>query len=103
MKASFTECSLACWDNLLRWRHWSGLTFPSVYHDELIGKLGMYHSGIGGGGFALVRAPNGSHEVIDFRETAPAAAFEHMYRGNAEGSISGGLARFGAPPTDRQR
>ena len=54
----------------------------------------MYHSGIGGGGFALIRAPNGSHEVVDFRETAPAASFETMYRGNVNGSILGGLARF---------
>lgn len=55
--------------------------------------LGMYHSGIGGGGFMLVRASNGSYEFIDFRETAPAAAFEDMYEHNKEGSIHGGLAR----------
>ena len=54
----------------------------------------MYHSGIAGGGFALVRAPNGSHEVVDFRETAPAASFEDMYQGNVNGSILGGLAKF---------
>lgn len=54
----------------------------------------MYHSGIGGGGFMLVRAPNGSYETIDFRETAPAAAFVQMYEGNEEGSLIGGLARF---------
>ena len=53
----------------------------------------MYHSGIGGGGFMLVRAPKGSYEFIDFRETAPAAAFEDMYYKNAEASIHGGLAR----------
>ena len=29
-------------------------------------------SGLGGGGFALVRAPGGEAETIDFRETAPA-------------------------------
>ena len=101
-EASFTQNSLARWDNLLHWRHWSGLILSFDRSQRAHGTLGMYHSGIGGGGFALVRAPNGSHEVIDFRETAPAAAFEHMYRGNAEGSISGGLARFGAPPTYRQ-
>lgn len=55
--------------------------------------LGMYHSGIGGGGFMLVRSPKGSYEFIDFRETAPAAAFEDMYYKNAEASIHGGLAR----------
>lgn len=36
-----------------------------------VGTIGMYHSGIGGGGFMLVRTPNGTHEFIDFRETAP--------------------------------
>ena len=55
---------------------------------------GMYHSGIGGGGFTLVRAPDGSFEFIDFRETAPAAAFQEMYRGNPKGSTEGGLARY---------
>lgn len=54
----------------------------------------MYHSGIGGGGFALVRAPDGSFEHIDFRETAPAAAFEDMYENNTQASIVGGLARL---------
>lgn len=54
----------------------------------------MYHSGIGGGGFMLVRAPNGSYEFIDFRETAPAAAFEDMFNDNKDASIHGGLARY---------
>ncbi len=52
----------------------------------------MYHSGIGGGGFMLVRDSKGHYESIDYRETAPAAAFEEMYRGNRYGSILGGLA-----------
>jgi gamma-glutamyltranspeptidase/glutathione hydrolase len=58
-----------------------------------IGVTGMYHSGIGGGGFLLLRAPNGTYEFVDFRETAPAAAFEDMYKGNVNASIFGGLAR----------
>ena len=57
-----------------------------------IGVVGMYHSGIGGGGFMIVRTPNGTYEDIDFRGTAPAAAFEDMYLGNVKGSIKGGLA-----------
>ncbi|KAF2657357.1 gamma-glutamyltranspeptidase-like protein [Lophiostoma macrostomum CBS 122681] len=57
-----------------------------------VGVVGMYHSGLGGGGFMIVRAPNGTYEFIDFRETAPAAAFEDMYNNNEEASISGGLA-----------
>lgn len=40
----------------------------------------------------LVRAPNGTYEFIDFRETAPAAAFEDMYKNNEDASINGGLA-----------
>ncbi|KAF7118642.1 hypothetical protein CNMCM5793_008180 [Aspergillus hiratsukae] len=55
-----------------------------------VGVIGMYHSGIGGGGFMLVKAPNGSFEFIDFRETAPAAAFEEMF--NNTSSTIGGLA-----------
>ncbi|KAK4978418.1 hypothetical protein LTR66_010599, partial [Elasticomyces elasticus] len=57
-----------------------------------IGVVGMYHSGIGGGGFMLVRGSNGSYEFIDFRETAPAAAFQDMYKNNTNASIYGGLA-----------
>lgn len=53
----------------------------------------MYHSGIGGGGFMLVRSANGSYEFIDFRETAPAASFESMYENNVNASLYGGLAR----------
>ncbi|KAJ5951968.1 DNA glycosylase [Penicillium vulpinum] len=58
-----------------------------------IGVVGMYHSGIGGGGFMLVRSADGDYEFIDFRETAPAAAFEDMYKNNENASILGGLAR----------
>ncbi|TGJ80895.1 hypothetical protein E0Z10_g7869 [Xylaria hypoxylon] len=57
-----------------------------------VGVIGMYHSGLGGGGFALIRDDNGEYTVIDYRESAPAAAFEDMYRGNVEGSIFSGLA-----------
>lgn len=41
-----------------------------------------------------MRASNGSYEFIDFRETAPAAAFEEMYKDNLDASLYGGLARF---------
>lgn len=64
----------------------------------------MYHSGIGGGGFALIRAPDGSFEHVDFRESAPAAAFELMYENNTLASIIGGLARLAPslPPSSLQ-
>ncbi len=58
-----------------------------------IGVIGMYHSGIGGGGFMLVRSRHGQYEFIDFRETAPAAAFQDMYNNNTAASLYGGLAR----------
>jgi gamma-glutamyltranspeptidase/glutathione hydrolase len=59
-----------------------------------VGVTGMIHSGLGGGGFMLVRSSNGSYEFIDFRETAPAAAFEDMYTNNTAASLYGGLARY---------
>ncbi|KAI6781745.1 Gamma-glutamyltranspeptidase-like protein [Emericellopsis cladophorae] len=57
-----------------------------------VGVIGMYHSGIGGGGFMLVRDTDGQYEAIDFRESAPAAAYEDMYQGNVDGSVYGGLS-----------
>lgn len=56
------------------------------------GVIGMYHSGIGGGGFALVRDSEGQYESIDFRETAPGAAFQDMYNHDPSLSVRGGLA-----------
>ena len=52
----------------------------------------MYHSGLGGGGFLLVRDGEGNYESVDYRESAPAAAAEDMYRDNFMGSLLGGLA-----------
>jgi len=40
----------------------------------------------------MIRAPNGSYYDLDFRETAPAAATEGMYKDNVQASILGGLA-----------
>lgn len=57
-----------------------------------VGVVGMYHSGIGGGGFALIRDINGTYEAIDFRETAPAAASQDMYRDDEHLSVAGGLS-----------
>ncbi|WYZ37330.1 hypothetical protein EsH8_II_000836 [Colletotrichum jinshuiense] len=57
-----------------------------------VGTVGMYHSGIGGGGFVVVRDADGNYESVDFREAAPAAAFQDMYKGNIQGSVYGGLA-----------
>ncbi|KAI1799067.1 gamma-glutamyltranspeptidase [Daldinia bambusicola] len=57
-----------------------------------VGVIGMYHSGIGGGGFSLVRDSNGNYTVIDYRESAPSSAFEDMFHGNVMGSVHGGLS-----------
>ncbi|KAL8778179.1 MAG: hypothetical protein Q9194_002142 [Teloschistes cf. exilis] len=57
-----------------------------------VGVIGMYHSGIGGGGMALVRSQNGTYQSIDFRETAPAASDVDMFKNNVDASIHGGLA-----------
>ncbi|KAK0651448.1 gamma-glutamyltranspeptidase [Cercophora newfieldiana] len=57
-----------------------------------VGVIGMYHSGIGGGGFMLVRDKKGRYEVIDYRETAPAASDRDMYKDKGNASTVGGLA-----------
>lgn len=58
-----------------------------------VGVVAPHHSGIGGGGFMLVRDPNGTFEAIDFRDVAPAAAHRDMYNDNVDASIRGGLSR----------
>ncbi|KAL1845440.1 hypothetical protein Daus18300_014536 [Diaporthe australafricana] len=57
-----------------------------------VGVIGMYHSDLGGGGFALVKSPNGTYECVDFRETAAASYYEAMYVNNTDLSLYGGLA-----------
>ncbi|KAG9077393.1 hypothetical protein FS749_010732, partial [Ceratobasidium sp. UAMH 11750] len=58
-----------------------------------VGTVAAHHSGIGGGGFMLVRTPDGKYETIDFREFAPGGAAELMFV-NKTGSPSqvGGLS-----------
>merc|ERR1712093_973785 len=59
---------------------------------KICSVIGMQHSGIGGGGFMLVRGADGTYESIDFRETAPAAAFQDMYKDNPMASVLTWLA-----------
>lgn len=75
------------------------LTPAMIAQALCVGVIGGYHSGIGGGGFMLIRFnnPDGSHgyEQIDFRETMPAAGNETMYSSygvNQTKSTIGGLA-----------
>ncbi|WP_368668890.1 gamma-glutamyltransferase [Corallococcus sp. CA053C] len=57
--------------------------------------VGPYHSGVGGGGFALVHdAKSGDTRVLDFREVAPKAASHDMYL--RDGSLVPGLSTDGA-------
>ena len=57
-----------------------------------IGTVAMYNSGIGGGGFVLIRSADGMYEFVDFREMAPAAAYERMFSvENITLSLRGGL------------
>ncbi|KAL4420110.1 hypothetical protein ABPG77_000591 [Micractinium sp. CCAP 211/92] len=56
------------------------------------GIMNPMASGVGGGHFMLIRLPNGSAEVIDAREVAPAAANETMYSLSEHASVDGGLA-----------
>jgi len=73
-------------------RHQGNAADAMVGSTLCVGVIGMYHSGIGGGGFMLVRDSEGNYESIDYREAAPADAFENMYDGNIIGSVIGGLA-----------
>lgn len=57
--------------------------------------VGPYHSGLGGGGFALVHeAKTGGTRVLDFREVAPKGATRDMYL--KEGQVVPGLSTDGA-------
>ncbi|KAF9110932.1 hypothetical protein BGX27_005691 [Mortierella sp. AM989] len=57
-----------------------------------IGTVNMFAAGIGGGGFMIIRLPNGTVEVIDFRETAPAGAHPSMFKKNPILAQKGGLS-----------
>ncbi|KAL8970214.1 MAG: hypothetical protein Q9197_003927 [Variospora fuerteventurae] len=59
-----------------------------------IGVIGMYHGGIGGGGFMLVQGSNPSYTFVYYRETAPATALENMYVNETSLSLFGGLRSF---------
>ena len=57
--------------------------------------VGPYHSGLGGGGFALVHeAKAGQTRVLDFREVAPKGATREMYL--KDGKVVPGLSTDGA-------
>jgi len=49
-----------------------------------LGVVDQFNSGIGGGGFIIIRMADGTIRVIDGRETAPAAASRDMYLRDGE-------------------
>ncbi|XP_048334514.2 glutathione hydrolase 1 isoform X1 [Ziziphus jujuba] len=57
-----------------------------------LGVVGPGSSGIGGGGFMLIRESSGEAEFYDMRETAPLLASKDMYGGNATLKNKGGLS-----------
>ncbi|CAL9045229.1 unnamed protein product [Musa banksii] len=57
-----------------------------------LGVVSPASSGVGGGAFMLVRAASGRAHAFDSRETAPLAASENMYAGNAAAKASGALS-----------
>ncbi|ODQ67202.1 gamma-glutamyltranspeptidase [Nadsonia fulvescens var. elongata DSM 6958] len=57
-----------------------------------IGTVNSFSSGIGGGGFMLVRDSDGTAQGLNFREAAPRLAHKHMYDGMPRKSQVGGLA-----------
>ena len=61
----------------------------------VLGVVAPYHSGIGGGGFALAfRASDGEARIFDFREVAPARATRDMFV--REGKVVPALSTDGA-------
>ncbi|GJY47260.1 gamma-glutamyltranspeptidase 1 [Tanacetum coccineum] len=61
------------------------------------GVVNPVASGIGGGGFMVVRSADTSQtQAFDFRETAPSAASQNMYQNNLDDKYSGALA-MGVP------
>ncbi|KAJ3406960.1 hypothetical protein HDU80_010020 [Chytriomyces hyalinus] len=57
-----------------------------------IGVTNSFSSGLGGGGFMLMRNSSGGYEFLNFRETAPAAAYTDMYKNHPERATVGGLS-----------
>ncbi|MDT7855017.1 gamma-glutamyltransferase, partial [Rubrivirga sp. S365] len=51
---------------------------------------------VGGGGFMVVRFPDGTATAVDYRETAPAAATRDLFIDDSTGAIRPDLSRRGA-------
>jgi gamma-glutamyltranspeptidase/glutathione hydrolase len=60
-----------------------------------LGVVDQFNSGIGGGGFILIRMADGTIYTIDGRETAPAAASRDMYI--RDGKYDSNMSKVGPP------
>ena len=60
-----------------------------------VGVVHAESSGIGGGGFMVVREANGAVHAINFRETAPKDATTDMYHSNSSLSERVGVGGYG--------
>jgi gamma-glutamyltranspeptidase/glutathione hydrolase len=60
-----TECTQIGIDTLAQGGNAADAMVATVF---CVGVIGMYHSGIGGGGFMTVRAPNGTYEFSEYSE-----------------------------------
>eukprot|EP00127_Corallochytrium_limacisporum_P003338 Clim_evm27s148 gene=Clim_evmTU27s148 len=81
--------------NIMRWSHGNAID-AAVTAALCVGGINAMSSGIGGGGFMVVRTAKGEVKAIDFRETAPGAATQDMYEGKPEESRIGARA-MGVP------
>ncbi|XP_027073960.1 glutathione hydrolase 1-like [Coffea arabica] len=57
-----------------------------------LGVVSPASSGIGGGGFLIVRSADGKSQAFDMRETAPKRASQNMYSGNETIKAAGALS-----------
>jgi len=57
-----------------------------------VGAVNNFATGIGGGGFMIVRTPSGEAEVLDYRETAPLKTDPKVYQKNPKLSSVGPLS-----------
>ena len=57
-----------------------------------LGVTNSYASGLGGGGFMMIRNPDGNVDIIDMREVAPSEATAALFEQNPQLSLQGGLS-----------
>ncbi|KAL7098654.1 hypothetical protein ACP275_09G031600 [Erythranthe tilingii] len=84
-----TECSKIGRDVLKRGGHAVDAAVAAAF---CLGVVNPANSGLGGGGFMLVRSSKGNAKVFDMRETAPGRASKDMFSGRFSEYQSGPLS-----------